>query len=113
MSFIYLITSLEKDCVIDDCEKIYKIGVSKHELTRLKQLQTGSSKKLKIVKTFKSEFPYKVESNLHAFFKHKHEEGEWFRLNNSDLERFEGLCEQYEKNFKFLINQEFYQKQFN
>jgi hypothetical protein len=103
MRKIYLISALPKSDVINDDEIVYKIGITKQAKDkRLKQLQTGTDKKLEIVKEFSSNYPFKVEGNLHRYFQHKKINREWFKLDSNDLQIFLTLCEQYEKNFKLL-----------
>ena len=43
----------------------YKIGVSKNPTKRIKQLQTGSNEELRLVESFETKFPHKIEKALH------------------------------------------------
>lgn len=81
---------------------VYKIGVSKDPQKRLKQLQTGSSEKLEIIKTYESEFYRQIEKGLHNKFNHLRSEGEWFYLHLEDELRFIKECERIENNIKLL-----------
>lgn len=105
MRKVYLISALNKESIIDD-EIIYKIGITKQEKNkRIKQLQTGTDKKLEIVKEFYSYFPFKLEKTLHNYFVTKRLNREWFKLTNEDVNNFIKLCEKYENNFnKLKIN---------
>lgn len=72
-SYVYIITDGED----------YKVGVSDNPAKRLKQLQTGNPKKLKIVSTFelpKKELAFKVEKEAHTKIQSLYEKrGEWFK----------------------------------
>lgn len=72
-SYVYIITDGE------DC----KVGVSDNPAKRLKQLQTGNPKKLKIVDTFevpRKEIAFKVEKEAHSKIQSLYEKrGEWFK----------------------------------
>ena len=63
----------------------YKIGITKHIKTRLKQFQTGNPEPLDMVVFMETEDPRKLESLLHQEFKEKRLSGEWFELNEKDL----------------------------
>lgn len=103
MRKIYLISALDKELIIDTENIVYKIGITKQKGTkRIKQLQTGTDKKLEIVKEFNSNFPFKVESNLHRYFKDKKINREWFKLSSTDVSNFISLCNKYEEGFKIL-----------
>jgi len=81
MAKVYLISKKDKDSIIDLENTVYKIGVTKQKVeNRIKQLQTGSDKKLETVKTFESNFAYSVERNLHKIFNHKRINREWLNL---------------------------------
>ena len=68
--FVYLLT----------CKGVYKIGVAKNPLRRLKALQTGSSAKITLVHVIYSPDAFKLEKYFHRLFAHKRMEGEWFAL---------------------------------
>ena len=67
---LYIIQSSNNGC--------FKIGRSKHPEKRLKQLQTGSPYKLKLVLVLKNEGAY--EKSLHRLFPKREIKckGEWF-----------------------------------
>lgn len=64
---------------------LYKIGVSTNPKKRLKQLQTSSAYKLSILKVYHCNDMLKAESDLHEAYNTKRQEGEWFKLDMSDL----------------------------
>ncbi len=100
--YIYLIT--------DDIS--YKIGISKNDPNkRLKTLQTGSANTLRIVDKFISNYANILEKTLHRTFELEHHRGEWFNLNNEQVEMFLPLCIKNEHVFATLdINDNFYFK---
>jgi hypothetical protein len=63
-----------------------KIGISRDPEQRLKQLQTGNSKKLTLVAVRKAENRYADEKHLHNLSKPYLVRGEWFDVNG-ELER--------------------------
>lgn len=97
--------------IYSDILDLYKIGVSKNSKKRIKNLQTGSPYKLKIIYSFKSKFSYKIEKMLHKKFigcKQNIDddkiEGEWFNLEINDVKNFIKECEKLEKTYLFLEN---------
>jgi hypothetical protein len=100
---VYLISALDKNVIIDTDEIVYKIGVTRQiKDKRTKQLSTGNSKNLKIVKEFKSEYAYKLETALHNTFRNKKINKEWYMLSKDEVDNFITLCEKYENNYKIL-----------
>jgi len=77
-SILYLITA-------DEFKGIYKIGITNDIHFRLRSMQTGCPFKLYALKTYQCENARGVEFSLHAFFKKKRIDGEWFRLNDIDV----------------------------
>ena len=94
MKHIYLIQSLENSH--------YKIGVSKHPIKRIKELQTGNSSELKLVDTYQSEFAHQIEKALQRRYSHLHKEGEWFDMSISNEVSFRRECQQIEENLVLL-----------
>lgn len=81
----------------------YKIGVTKSDVEkRLKQLQTGSSDELVIVKTFESDNYRKIEGWLHRKYKSKQVSGEWFELEDIDVLDFKKHCEEINETIDLL-----------
>lgn len=99
-----------------DSEDKYKIGYTKRELnTRIKELQTGCPYTISPIWSFKSEYPTKLESYLHRNYSHKRVEGEWFVLDNNDIEKIKEDCISFEKRIEILMENEnpFILKEFN
>lgn len=68
-------------------EKFYKIGLTRGSVeSRLKSLQTGSPASLKLVHVIETKDPEKLERELHRVFAHKRVQGEWFALEDTDLD---------------------------
>jgi hypothetical protein len=85
----------------------YKIGItsSKNLNNRLKNLQTGCSDQLIILKTYITEYASLIEKTLHRELGIKQVHGEWFELNINDVLTFESRCSTIEKNINLLKNQ--------
>lgn len=95
--FVYLMQSLENG--------YYKIGISKNPNTRLKQLQTGNSSKIKIIETFESDLARNIETTLHNRYSHIKKNGEWFDLALEDEVRFVKNCKGIEELHIYLKSQ--------
>lgn len=103
MKKVYLIAKNNKEIIIDNEDTVYKIGVTKQKVEkRIKQLQTGSDKKLESIKEFNSNYAFSVERNLHRIFSHKRINREWFKLDENDVKNFLSLCEKFESAFDSL-----------
>jgi len=91
---IYLIRSGDK----------YKIGVSttKNINNRVKNLQTGNSEKVEILKVFESEYANLIEKTLHREFITKKLIGEWFELSIDEVLTFEQRCITITNNIELL-----------
>jgi hypothetical protein len=88
----------------------YKIGITaKEPEKRLKQLQTGSSDKIDLLRKYKSPFYRKIEKFLHKkYFFYKCEGGsEWFYLPDKDVLNFISECQKSEEMFKSIIDNPF------
>ena len=96
MKWIYLIKADFDDNVF------YKIGIAKDPEKRIKNLQTGNSSKLEIVQLFKSNHVYSLEKVLHRTYLMDSIRGEWFRLDDSQVENFLIHCQKIENNLKLL-----------
>lgn len=95
-------------CVESSDDIYYKIGVSKNTKNRIKNLSTGNHLDVNVIKEIKSEFPTKLEKRLHKHFENKKIKGEWFSLNQADLEAFDSICDKYEKIFNSLKENPFF-----
>lgn len=87
----------------------YKIGYTEGNVEeRRKQLLTGSSQELSVIFVFPTNYPQKLEKYLHRVFRHKHHRGEWFNLDAEHVSSFIPTCEQMEKSYNFLLENENY-----
>lgn len=103
MKSVYLISSEDIEGNV-----VYKIGISSNPEKRLKQLQTGNSNILKIIKIFKTNYASKVEAYIHKLYCENNVLNEWFVLGNDDIDGFLGLCEKINKIYVILHNQNSY-----
>lgn len=66
---------------------LYKIGKTKNVKVRMKQLQTGASFPLILVKEFTTgDEESKLEKTIHRRFAHYKTQGEWFDFDLVDIE---------------------------
>lgn len=72
--------------VISTRNNLYKIGSASDVEKRIKFLQVGNPYKLSIVNKFKTCNEIYVENEIHAFLKNNRTFGEWFELNDNELE---------------------------
>ena len=100
---VYLISCGEGD------DKKYKIGYTKNEVShRLKQLKTGNSEELIIEKVYNSKWGTKLESILHRQYKSQNLSGEWFKLNDNQVNNFINDCNRLEIFLKdIMVNSTF------
>lgn len=94
MKKIYLIQQEETN--------LFKIGISKNPEKRIKDLQIGSGIKLTLIHTFETKFSYKLESSLHAYYRSKLIQPEWFVFTIEDKDNFLCVCDKLENNLKVL-----------
>jgi hypothetical protein len=83
-------------------EKKYKIGFSKHPEQRLLELKTGNPEIIEIKKLFITKHNRRVEMALHNRYALIRTNGEWFYLEQKDVNEFMDLCNKYENNFDIL-----------
>jgi hypothetical protein len=103
MITVYLI------CAEINGEKLYKIGYTRREVEkRVKELKTGNAADFHIVESFKSKWGTKIESQIHRRLKNKKVDGEWFQLNNKDVEGFIDMCEQIDHNLEIVSQTTYY-----
>ena len=89
---------------------LYKIGISKNAVNRVKQLQTGCPYQLELMSIYEpKKFPYKIEKIMHRSMSiYKKDEdsislmGEWFDLQIKDINEFLLNCESAEKTLTIL-----------
>jgi hypothetical protein len=83
----------------------YKIGHTKRNpQLRIREMKTGNASELELVATFYSKWGTQIESKLHKLFSHKKISGEWFKLNDSDVNSFEKICEQSHEVLELVSN---------
>lgn len=106
MAHIYLITATVNEKVL------YKIGYTENAvIKRLKQLQTANAVELQICKTYQVEdTKTKLEKMLHKHFSSKKLKGEWFELDDNDVNNFENICIRYDNILHLLKDNHFYKK---
>ncbi len=92
--FVYLLQSSESG--------LYKIGVSKNPVKRIKQLQTGNAEKISMINSYKTDIPFILEKSLKNFYITYHVKGEWFKLSIEQELEFLVMCEKINKNIKLL-----------
>ena len=103
MGIVYLL------CELGSSPERYKIGITKEDpQKRIKQLQTGCSNEIILLRSFKSDFYKKIESALHREYSTYSSGGgtEWFSLPSVEVFKFEDKCKILHQNFKFLKESE-------
>jgi len=107
MGYVYLILQVSSDGV-----ETFKIGITKNEPEiRVKQLQTGNSDKISLLKTYKSKNYKKVERSMHMKYSaYKTEaKNEWFQLEDKHVFSFIDDCKKADEVIQFLLeNNEFF-----
>lgn len=101
MGFVYLLSTVTPDGLIEQ----FKIGVTKRLVEkRLKELQTGNSGKITILKTYESENYLKVETFMHRKYKKNKTEAknEWFDLSDDNIITFIDDCKKFDETIKLL-----------
>ena len=78
-------------------EDKYKIGLSKHPHKRVKQLQTGNGKKIKLIEMFESKYPTILEKSFHNIYQLNRMVGEWFELPREFESTFLKECARLEE----------------
>ena len=71
----------------------YKIGTAFYIQDRLKQLQTGIPRKIRVVLAARFECYDLFERQLHLMFDSSRLRGEWFDLSKQDISKIEGIME--------------------
>lgn len=100
MGYVYLILEVDKDG-----SEGHKIGITKNEPTeRLRNLQTGNPRSIRVLKLYESSNYIKVEGWLHKKFASQvsETEKEWFVLTNEQVFGFEDICKEADKTISFL-----------
>lgn len=103
MGYVYLICDPSND--------MFKIGVTRDlKSNRLKKLQTGNPSELFIRTIYETEWPFRLETMLHAYFRPKLVLNEWFKLDIHDVSTFHETCHRLEDNIKSLMVNPFFSK---
>lgn len=84
MGYVYLIHDLYNNT--------YKIGVTNNLVKRMNNLQTGNVCKLKLIESFKTDYPYRLETMLHRSLEQYRENNEWFSLPEDIVYDFYETC---------------------
>lgn len=94
----------------DGDDMLYKIGVTKCDSAeaRIKKLQTGNGNKIRLVNSFLTNKPFKLEKMMHNKYKESREEGEWFLLTNDQVNNFSAVCEEFQKIINALEDNPFF-----
>lgn len=98
MGIVYLL------CELGNPER-YKIGITREDpKLRVKQLQTGSSNEIMLLKSFPSKYYRVIEKVLHREYSSYMTNGgtEWFELPTELVFKFEERCKQLHDTFKLL-----------
>lgn len=91
----YMVGSVYLLC--DPSTNLFKIGMTRSNVgKRIKELQTGNSCEIHLVKKFDTTIPSFIESSLHHHFLGKHSLNEWYELDNNDIRDFELTCQHYQ-----------------
>lgn len=64
---------------------LMKIGCSANPAKRKTQIERNHSTKLELVGTIKTGAMYEMENEIHCLYESRRHEGEWFRINPSQL----------------------------
>lgn len=80
-----LVNEINVYVLFDEVTCLYKIGKAKNLKKRLTTLQCGNATKLQEIALYTSNSGSKLERLLHEYFSAKRVRGEWFNLDNNDL----------------------------
>ena len=103
MGYVYLILEVDKDG-----NEAHKIGITKNDPSaRVKQLQTGNSRKISILNLYESPNYKTVEKWLHKKYEMlKTESGnEFFTVPNDDVINFKSMCKKIDETAQMLIKE--------
>lgn len=92
--YVYLISDINN--------YTYKIGISNNPEKRIKALQTGNERVLKIVHKILCTYYNDVETALHNKFQFLKVNGEWFELSDNDIKNFPEHCRKMDENFRVI-----------
>lgn len=69
-----------------------KIGKSSNFKSRLSNIQSGCPHDLQLWQCIRTPKPSEIESHLHVMFEAKRARGEWFCLNDEELDALSDFC---------------------
>lgn len=97
---VYLVSAL-----VDD-NKIYKIGYTRRDVNvRINEFKTGNPYEFEILKVYTTDkYGSSIEKKLHSTFNSKKINGEWFQLDQEDIDNFLNLCDVYHDMFNTLCD---------
>lgn len=88
--------------------QLFKIGITKKDVKeRVKELQIGNASTLSVIHEFPTNYNFKLEKAMHAHFKPKKVNSEWFELTFDDVKEFLNTCKKYENMYDILRNNPF------
>ena len=88
---------------------VFKIGHTKRNINkRIKELKTGNASDFSIINTYESKWATKIESSLHKYYSIKKINGEWFNLDEKDINLFKSVCESINYNLDLLSEKNTY-----
>jgi hypothetical protein len=101
MGTVYLLLEVDSNSTV-----YHKIGTTRNGVEkRIKQLQTGNSKKISLLNKYDSEHYKKIEIMLHNKYKFQKTEpkNEWFELTDEQVLSFLDTCKKLEENIVFMM----------
>lgn len=103
MGYVYLIC--------DPANTTFKIGVTRSlKSSRMKKLQTGNSTELHMCSYYETEYPFRMETMLHAKFRPKNVLNEWFDLDAYSVVHFKEICAEMESIIETMKSNPFFVK---
>lgn len=103
MGYIYLICDPERE--------LYKIGVTRNkDSNRIKKLQTGNPSELHVIYWFKCDYPFRLETMLHNYYKNNNTINEWFDLSDNDIVDFISICEKFNDRINLLKSNPYFSR---
>lgn len=103
MGYVYLLLEVDKNG-----DERHKIGYSKNNPEkRVKQLQTGNSNVISLLKSFQTENYRKLETWLHKKygFQKTEADNEWFTLTNEQVMTFLDECKKIDEIISLLLRE--------
>lgn len=107
MGFIYLLENSIGN------EVNYKIGFTTDLIRRLGELQTANPGHMDYIDYFETKWNQKLEFAVHRTFRTNNTKGEWFKLSEEDISKFQGICEKLENSYDFLYENNYFFKKDN